>query len=301
VRFQQPIFLLALVLVPLAVLAYRGSEARRRTAAAAFASPRTMPSATPVRPGWRRHAAPLLYAIAIAVLALALARPEATIAVPDKRAAVVLVTDVSGSMRETDVQPSRLGAARRAARDFLRDVPREVRVGAVAFNHTVRRAEAPTTARTPVAEMLERLEPRGGTAVGEGLASGLRLVRSGQGRGQKPPPAAIVLLSDGSSGVGRSPVDVAREAARDRVPIYTVGLGSSGPDRETLRRVADITGGRSFSAGRESELRQVYRRLGEQVGRRKERREITAAFSGGAALLLILGGAASLRWFGRLP
>jgi Ca-activated chloride channel family protein len=301
VRFQEPIFLLALVLVPLAALAYRGSERRRRRSAAAFASPRTMPSAVPARPGWRRHVAPLAYGVALAVLALALARPQATIAVPDKRAAIMLVTDVSGSMRESDVQPTRLGAARRAAREFLNDVPEEVRVGGVAFNQTVRRAEAPTTARAPVRQMLEELEPGGGTAVGEGLAAGLRLVRAGQRRGEKPPPAAILLLTDGSSGTGRDPVDAAREAARAQVPVYTVALGSSGVDRETLSRVADLTKGRSYSAGDENRLRDVYRELGERVGRRKERREVTAAFAGGAALLLLVGGAASLLWFGRLP
>jgi Ca-activated chloride channel homolog len=301
VSFKEPLWLLALALVPLALLAYSGSERRRRRGAAAFATPKTMPSVATARPGWRRHAAPLLYAIAITVLALALARPEATISVPDDKAVAVLATDQSGSMRESDVQPTRLGAARRAANAFLDGVPAELRVGAVSFNQAVRRSEPPDTDRAGVRELIDRLEGYGGTAIGEGLAAAINLVQSRERRNQeKPSPAAIILLTDGSSGIGRSPIEAARQAARARVPVYTVALGSSGVDRDTLERIAEITDGRAYSADEADELRDVYKRLGEEVGRRKERREVTAAFAGGAVLLLLVGGAASLRWFGRL-
>ena len=146
-------------------------------------------------------------------------------AVPDERASIVLATDTSGSMQATDVPPSRLVAAREAGLDFLDGVPREVKVGAVVFNHTVKSIEPPATDRGPVRQALDRLRSSGGTATGEALASSLGLVEQAGTRG-RPAPAAIVLLSDGASTHGRDPLPLADEAARLRVPIYTVALGT---------------------------------------------------------------------------
>jgi Ca-activated chloride channel homolog len=317
--FQAPIFLLALLLVPAAIAVYARHERRRGRAAQAFASPATMPSVAPRRPGWRRHAAMVAYAVALAGLAVALARPEATVAVPEERATVILATDQSGSMQATDVEPSRLEAARRAGDDFLDDVPGEVKVGAVAFNHAVRRIEPPGTSREDVRRMLEALRPSGGTATGDALAASLRLLDRRSDRRRERAPAAVVLLSDGASTHGRDPVPVAREAARLRIPVHTVALGTAAgsirvrdpsggtrrrsvpPDTATLKRIATISGGRAFEAGDDLELDAVYERLGSQVSTRQEKREVTAAFAGGAALLILGGGLMSLRWFGRLP
>jgi Ca-activated chloride channel family protein len=319
--FLSPVWLLALLAVPLAVAAYVALDRRRRAAAGAFASPRMLESVAPARPGWRRHAPMALYGLALAGLALALARPEATVAVPDERAAVVLTTDVSGSMQARDVEPSRLEAARRAALDFVDDVPDELRVGAVSFNHRVRAVEAPVTERADLRRMLERLRSSGGTATGDAFSLSLDLLeRARQGRrGQLPAPAAIVLLSDGASTHGQPPLPVAERAARAKIPVYTVALGTDSgsieartrsgervrrqvpPDRDTLRRIADTSGGRYFEAADDLELDEVYERLGSQIGTKDERREVTAAFAGGAGLLLLLGGGLSLRWFGRLP
>jgi Ca-activated chloride channel family protein len=278
-----------------------------------------MDSVAPRRPGWRRHAPMLVYALALTALALALARPQATVAVPRERAAVVLAVDQSGSMQARDVAPSRLHAARRAARDFLDDVPRNLRVGTVLFNHAVRAAEAPTTDREEVRAAVDSLSSSGGTATGEALASSLRLLGSDGERARQRPPSAVVLLSDGASTHGREPLVVARQAARLKIPVYTVALGTDEgtisvrrpdgtttservpPDRTTLRRIAQLTKGRYYEATGAPELSEVYKRLGSQVSTRPEEREITAAFAAGAALLLLGGGAASLRWFGRLP
>jgi Ca-activated chloride channel homolog len=317
VSFQSPFLLLTLIVLPVAVLLYRAHARRGERAISAFTSPALLDSVAPQRPGWRRHAPYALYALAVAGLAIALARPEVTVAVPDERASIVLTTDTSGSMQATDVPPSRLVAAREAALDFLDGVPGEVKVGAVIFNHTVRSIEPPATDRAPVQQALERLRPSGGTATGEGLASSLSLVEQNGARG-RPGPAAIVLLSDGASTHGRDPLPLADEAARLKVPIYTVALGTDAgtidvrtpngveqravpPDRETLRRLADTSGGRYFEASDRSELSEVYDRLGSQVAKRDEPREITAAFAGAGVLLLFGGGGLSLRWFRRLP
>jgi Ca-activated chloride channel family protein len=125
VSFQAPWFLLLLLALPLAIAAYFLVDRRRRAAAAAFASPRLMPSVAPRRPGFRRHAPVALYAAALTIGTIALARPEATVAVPEERASVVLVTDISGSMEARDVEPSRIAARRpqRGARVTRRAAP----------------------------------------------------------------------------------------------------------------------------------------------------------------------------------
>jgi Ca-activated chloride channel homolog len=318
VSFGAPWYLLALLAVPLAVGAYLLLDHRRRKAAAAFASPATMPSVVRSRPGWRRHAPMVVYALALIALALAFARPERTVAVPDGRAAVVLATDRSASMRATDVRPSRITAVRRAAKGFLDDVPREVKVGSVAFNDRVTRIETPRLKRGAVRESIDALAAEGGTATGEAIAASMRSLERARGpRGKNP--AAIILLSDGFSTSGRDPLGAAREARRKGIRVYTVSLGTATgtidierrdgtvrqrevpPDTASLREIARITKGRAYRAGDQIKLEEVYERLGDQVGTRKEKRQVTSAFAGGALLLLGAGGLMSLGFFGRLP
>jgi Ca-activated chloride channel family protein len=319
VSFQEPVFLLSLLVVPAAVAIYLMSDRRRRAGTEAFASPRLMPAVAPRGPGVRRHLPLVLYALALAAVAIALARPEATVAVPEERAAVVLATDISGSMDAEDVPPSRIAAVRRAARDFLDQAPGELRVGAVAFNHSVRSIEPPRAERDDTRALVDGLTPSGGTATGEGLAAAVGLLARRGARDRKRPPAAIILLSDGTSTHGRDPIPVARQAGRLRIPIYTVAFGTDGgtievrgrggsrvtrqvpPDRVAMRRIATISGARTFNADAGEELATVYERLGSQVATRDEKREVSVAFVGGAAAFLLLGGLMSLRWFGRLP
>ena len=317
--FAAPGFLAVLALLPLAVVLYVVADRRRRARSERFASPRLLPSVAPVQPGFRRHLPLVLYGVALTALAIALARPEATVAVPEERAAVVLATDISGSMQANDVAPTRMEAARLAALDFLNRAPRKLRVGAVAFNHRVRSISAPRAERADTRAHIDRLSPSGGTATGEGLAAALGLLDRKGAEDKQRPPAAIILLSDGASTTGRDPIEVARRARKARIPIYTVALGTDGgtiqvqrrdgsfvtrpvpPDRDTMRRIASISRGSTFAASAGDELATVYKRLGSQVATHDERREITAGFAGGAAILLLLGGALSLRWFGRLP
>ena len=306
--FQAPAFLLALALVPLAAIAYGAAQRRRRAAADAFAGPAVRASALPRTPGWRRHAPIALYGAALAALAIALARPEATVAVPTEQATVVLAIDRSGSMRATDVAPSRLAAVKSAAARFLDSVPRRVKVGAVTYNGRPDVLEAPATDRAPVRAAIEAIEAKGGTASGDGLAAALDLIARG---GADRPPAAVVLISDGKSTRGQDPVTVAREGG---VPVYTVALGTpegtvvdaegtthqATPDPETMQAVAEASGGQSFTVEDADRLSAVYDRLGSQVATEREPREITAAFAGGALLLVAGGALLSLHWFRRL-
>lgn len=322
ISFAAPLWFLALALIPLAALAYAADQRRRRAQAAAFADPRTAPSALAAAPGRRRHVPFALYGLALVALVVALARPQATVAVPNEQATVVLVTDRSGSMQATDVAPDRLTVAQRAAFRFLDRLPRRVKAAAVAFNQRAEVIAAPTTDREEIKDAYRTLVPRGGTATGDALAAGLRLVRPrGAPTGRAAPPAAIILLSDGASVRGRDPVAVARDAARANVPIYAVALGTPQgtirvprpggapgyetrpvpPDAQSLQQIAQLTKGRVYEARDAERLDRVYEELGSRIGKRDEKREVTAAAVGGGLLLLLMGGGFSLGWFGRLP
>ena len=234
--FAAPLFLLALLVVPAAVALYMRSQSRPppRGGSLRVAGPHELGRAQRRQAGaaMRRWSSTPL---AVAAGALALARPETTVAVPEERASVILVTDQSGSMDATDVEPSRLRAAQAAARDFLEGVPEELRVGAVAFNHAVRAIQSPTTDRQEVREVIDHLRSSGGTATGEGLSTALGLLERQAARDRRRAPAAIVLLSDGESTHGRDPMDAARIAARLKIPVYTVALGT--PDGTIRARV----------------------------------------------------------------
>lgn len=315
--FLHPLMLVALVAIPLLAWWYAGQQRRRAKAASAFAAPALAPSVAPSRPRWRRHAPMLLFALALAVLIVAAARPQRVVAVPINTASIILADDTSGSMAATDVSPSRLVAAQRASTSFLASVPDSVRVGLVEFNSKVTVLQSPTTDHSLVRSALGQLKVTGGTAIGDAIRTSLRLATSAKRPGVKQPPAAIVLLSDGSNDVGSDPLAAARQAASDHIPIYTVVLGTqtgtvtvkrgSGtvkvpvpPDPQQLGQIARISHGQSFTATNAKGLNTVYKRLGAQLGHKKVKHEVTASFAGGGLVLLLLGSVGSLAWFGRL-
>jgi Ca-activated chloride channel homolog len=315
--FAAPLVLLALVALPVLAVLYALEQRRRRAAAAAFAAPALQPSVAPRRPGWRRHAPIAAAALALALLVVAAAKPQRTVAVPVERAAVMLATDVSGSMTATDVEPTRLVAAKRAAGRFVDQVPARVNVGVLAFNNTPRVLQSPTRDRDVVKAAIAGMQPSGGTATGEAIATATSSLRSGPAS-QNRSPAAILLLSDGKSTSGQDPVAAAREAAKLKVPVYTVVLGTdegtitvpraSGgtatrpvpPDREALAEIARVSGGKTYTAQNAADLKEIYESLGSQLGHEDQKREVTSAVTGGGLLLMLVGVAMSLRWFGRL-
>jgi Ca-activated chloride channel homolog len=310
--FASPFFLVALVLVPLALGAQLLARRRARRYAVRFPGVATLAPLLPRVPSWRRHVPLALFLAALAAFALAMARPHATVAVPREQASIVLVTDVSRSMLAEDVEPSRLEAARDAAQKFMEEVPDEARVGAVAFSTDPHTLEAPTDDHEKITELIDALSADGGTATGDALDAALDLVET---PGRERPPAAIVLLSDGETTTGRDPIEIAREAKRQQIPIHTFALGSSGgvirtpdgalipvpPDPETMRRIAELSGGRSFAVEDADDLAGLYRELGSRVATEKEEREITAAFAAGGALLLVAAAGFGVRATARLP
>lgn len=315
--FASPLFLLALLALPLLIAWYVGQQRRRTVAAGAFVAPALRPSVAPRPPRWRRHAPMLLFALALVALIAAAARPERVDVVPVTDGAIMLANDVSGSMRSTDVAPSRLGAAEVAAKRFLAKVPGAVQVGLMEFARTPTVLQSPTTDHALTANAFRALTTSGGTAVGVAIDTAIAELRGLPAIHGKRPPGAIVLISDGASNVGPTPLISARQAKADHIPIYTVSIGTAhgtitfqrgkqtvtAPvpvDPSQLRQIAQLSGGRWFSASNSGGLSSVYAHLAAALGHKHVHREITAGFAGVALVLLLAGSFLSLRWFGRL-
>ena len=318
--FREPLVLLALALLPLAVLAYAAAQRRRKRFAVRYTNVDILAAAAGA--SWLRHVPALLALLAVGALLVALARPQRTVAAQRKEATIVLVTDTSGSMLAKDVRPDRLVAAREAARTLTRQVPEDFRLGLVKFGNTAEQVLEPTTDRTRMELALRQLSVRGATAMGDGLRLGLQaaqeLVPDGLG-GTRKLPSAIVLLSDGASTRGEDPIDVAAEAKKAKIRIYTVALGTPGgiletrrqngsirqekvpPDTLTLQDIARDTGGRYFNAPDADQLEAVYSNLATRFATVREKQEMTAMFAGGGLVLLLGGLCFSLLRGGRLP
>jgi Ca-activated chloride channel family protein len=260
----------------------------------------------------------LAFVLALTILILAAARPQRSVAKPTTNGAVMLVDDISSSMQATDVAPSRLRSAEHAAERFLSEVPSTVQVGLVEFASTPKLLQSPTTDHALTKAALNRV-PRtsSGTAVGEALTTALSALRSVPRIDGKRPPGAIVLISDGASNVGLSPLTVARQAAAWHIPIYTVSVGTPNGtiqitrgsqtrtarvpvDRQQLAQDAHLSGGRAFTAANSAGVRAAYDHLAARLGERHVKEEITASFAGLGLVLLLIGSALTLRWFGRL-
>jgi Ca-activated chloride channel homolog len=314
--FREPLLLAGLLLVPLALAAYLLAQRRRRRYAIRYPALDVLAGVAGKARG--RHLPALFALLALAALGIALARPERTVAVEQRQGTVMLVHDTSGSMQATDVKPDRLSAAREAAGIMVRSLPEEFRLGVISFNTNVEQLSEPTTDRAQVQRVLDGLKIRGGTAMGDGLRMAINAIRApvigADGRPRRL-PGAIVLLSDGASTKGEDPRKVAADAKRHRIPIYSIALGTPNgmlrqkdgsmtpvpPDTATLESISRSTGGRFFSAPTARDLEAVYANLGRGLATRKEKREVTAAFAGGALALLLAGLVTGLLRNGRLP
>ena len=256
--FASPELLLALLLVPIALVAYLLLQRRRARYVVRFTNVALLENLVPRRPSWRRHVPTVFYLAAIAALGIALARPSMVVPVPRQEATVVLTMDTSRSMLATDVSPDRLTAAKAAASDFIASLPEGFRVALVAFSTEARLVTPPTTDRAQVQAALNALRADGGTALGDAIALSLEAAdlatgTTGHPAGAAPSPAtdgdvaapkpsadpsgaaaepplvATVLLSDGKNSTGAlEPLDAAGDAVARGVPVYTIALGTEG-------------------------------------------------------------------------
>jgi Ca-activated chloride channel family protein len=316
VRLLAGHWLWLLLVVAALAAAYAWVQVRgRRQAAVRFTNLELLASVAPRRPGWRRHVAAALLLATLATLPVALARPTRTERVPTDRTVVVLALDVSISMQAEDVEPTRLAAAQDAAVRFARDLPEGVELGLVAFAGTAAVLVPPTDDHEATVRAVERLELAESTAIGDAILVSLDAVAGAARDDGEPPPAAIVLMSDGEATIGTTPPEVAAEAAAEaEVPVSTIAFGTDAGrieylgqivpvpvNRPQLAGIADATGGSAFTAATGGELRQVYDDIGSAVGYDEERREVTTWFVGVAFVLGAAAAAAALRWTSRLP
>ena len=329
--FGWPLALWGLVLVGLALAAYLVAQRRRKKYVVRFSNLSLLENVVSQSPRWRRHLPPALTLLALGLLVVAVARPEVAEAVPRQEATVILAMDRSGSMTATDVAPDRMSAARAAATSFASGLPESFKVGVVTFSDKADVVVPPTADRDAAIRALNGMQAENGTAIGDAISRSLDLgistldrdkVRDGKvirdADGQSP--LVILLLSDGASTTGDyEPLQAAQFAKDANVPIFTVALGTANgtiqgpdgfggtrtirvpPDPETLKAVAETTGGRFFAAADARALKSVYDQIGSQVGVEHVTRELTAFFTAGGAVLLLLGASLSMLWFARLP
>ena len=269
---------------------------------------------------WRRHAGIALFLLALATLLVGFARPSVSRLADREEATIVLVIDVSGSMQAEDVEPTRLEAAQKVVREFLKGLPERFQVGVVAFSETAEVAAPANDDRQLAIDAIDYLYPQRGTAIGDGIARGVEVARAAEvGRAGAERPAAILLLSDGSQTEGLLlPLEGAARAKSFRIPIYTIALGTPEgvvefnrfggtriipvpPDPATLRQIAVQTGGRFYEAESVGDLREAYEKLGSLVSKVEREQEVTYAFVAGGLVLLLAAAAIAVVTFPRLP
>jgi len=331
--FIWPTLLLVLLCAPLLIVLYLRMQRRRRRFAAHFGSLGLVHDARGGGLGIRRHIPAIIFLTGITILIISLARPQATVSVPKLEGTVILTFDVSGSMAADDLKPTRMEAAKAAARQFVERQPTSISIGVVAFSDGGISVQAPTNNRDETLATIERLVPRRGTSLGNGILVSLNaivvdagdppILKSNSLSASESPPSApqgwypsavIVLLTDGENNESPDPAMAADLAADLGVRIYTVGIGSTAGatlevegftvhsqlDEQLLQSIASNTGGAYYNASNEEQLRKIYNDLKPKLSIKPEDMEITSIFAGLGMIVFLLGGMLSLFWFGRV-
>ena len=331
--FIWPPMLIFLLAIPLGAFVYVAMERRRRRRVAAYGG---MASAASGDGGklirLRRRITAAFTLLGLTILVLAMARPQGVVSVPRVEGTVILAFDVSGSMAAADIQPTRMEAAKAAARAFVERQPPSVLVGVVAFSDSGFSIQVPTADQTLVVAAINRLGPERGTSIARGILASLATIAAAEAdpaagyysnRSAAPTPvpagtysaASIVLLSDGENNQTPDPLEAAGAAADRGVRIYTVGVGSAAGttievegfkvhsrlDEPTLRQISESTGGAYYAANDPDELKTVYDTINTRLAIHPEPMEVTSLFAGAGIVVLLIGGLVSLVWLGRLP
>jgi Ca-activated chloride channel family protein len=325
----SPWMLLCLAVVPVLVLVYVRLVRRRSRRADRLASEGLVPT-TRSGPGLRRrrHVPFALFAAALVLVCVGLARPTMSFALPQREGTVILAFDVSNSMRADDLEPTRIGAAKAAATAFAERQPSTIRIGVVAFGDSAVTVLRPTKVKEDVVAAIRRLAVSGGTAVGQGLFTSLSTIAG------KPlqidesavesdggevdigffGSSAIVLLSDGENTSRPDPLRLAEVASSAGVHVHAIGIGTpegtvievdgfrvaTALDEEQLTQIAEVTDGSYHRAGDAAMLEQIYESVDLELASVEREREITALFAAAGGLLLALGSLLSITWFGRV-
>ena len=331
--FIWPLVLLVLLLIPVGAVASIAFERRRRARLAAYGSLGIgVALRAPISRPRRAISSGLLIA-GFAILVVALARPQAVVSLPRLEGTVILAFDVSNSMAAKDFTPTRMEAAKTAARTFVEKQPASVQVGVVAFSDSGISVQAATNDQAQVLAAINRLTPQRGTSLAQGILASLKAIDTAEdptrgyytNRSPLPSPtlvpagshgsSAIVLISDGENNEQPDPQQAAQLAADRGVRIHTLGIGSpSGTtldingfkvhtqlDAQALQQIADTTGGTYYGADTQAHLDAIYANLDTALVVKPERLEVTPLFADAALVALLLGALSSILWMGRAP
>ena len=331
--FIWPWMLVPLVLVPVGVFLYRRLQQRRQRDAVHLGTLGLVRDSGAKPLGRRRHIPAILFLLGLTLLLLAIARPQMELPLPQREGIVILAIDVSASMAASDLEPTRMVAAKAAAQAFVEKQPRNIKIGVVAFSDGGLVVQTPTDDRAAISATIGRLAPQSGTSLGRGILAALNAVSAVPDTGESDAdsaqaapgpqpaprgafaPAVIVLLTDGENTAPPDPLEAAQMAIEQGVRIHTVGIGSrTGTtveidgfnvftllNEDTLKEIAMLTEGEYFSADDTDSLRKIYENLDLRFEVKTEKTEITSILGGVSMLVLLIGGLLSLIWFGRMP
>lgn len=321
--------LLSLLLVPLGIDVFRRLTRRRRQSAAELAALIPIQSGSKSMVGKRRAISMLFYLLGLTLLLFGFARPEMVVSLPQVEGTVILAFDVSQSMSADDLEPTRIDAAKAAARVFVENQPSTIEIGVVAFSNGGLVVQQPTDDRTAVLATIDRLTPQGGTSLAQGIFSSLNAIAGeaiviptemlegevGAIEIGDYSSAVILMLSDGENTGPPDPLAVAQVAADAGVRIFPVGIGTADGtvlnidgfniltqlDERRLEEIANLTNGAYYHAADEASLLEIYDSVDLRLTIAGDKMEITAILAGMSLLLFLTGGALSMFWFGRMP
>jgi Ca-activated chloride channel family protein len=333
--FIWPTMLVLLLLVPLSVVLYIRMQQRRRRLVARAGGLGLVREGAGRRLGLRRHIPPAIFLVGLVLLTLALARPETVVSLPRVQGTVILAFDVSGSMAADDFDPTRMEAAKEAARNFVEQQPSSVLIGVVAFSDSGFAVQAPTNDQEAILATINRLTPQSGTSLANGILASLNTIAVDADTAPRLysnltpvptptptpmpegsyTPAVIVMLTDGENNETPDPLAAAQTAADRGVRIHTVGIGSAAGttlsidgfmvhtrlDEAMLETISELSDGTYYSAENEQDLQEIYANLDPQLTIKPEKMEVTSVFAGASIFILLIGGTSSLLWFGRFP
>ncbi|MFI9383601.1 VWA domain-containing protein [Kutzneria sp. NPDC052558] len=314
--FTDPLWLLLIAVVAILVVAYLVVQRLRRRDAQRYTNPEMLPRVAPRRPGWPRHVPAALLAVGLILLSIALAGPTAEQKVPRNRATVMLVIDVSLSMNSKDIPPSRLAAAQQAAKSFADQLTPGVNLGLIEFAGSATTLVAPTSDRQQVKTGIDSLKAAEGTATGDAIAAAVQAIQS-FGKlitgADGPPPARIVLLSDGRENnpadpnAPRGAYTQAKAAKTAQMPISGIYFGTRGGtadvegqaedvpgDQQAMRQIAQLSGGDAYDAASAGQLQNVYSNLASQIGYETKQVDASQPWLALGTLLSLLAVAGSI-------
>ena len=326
--FAAPKMFVWLLAIPAVVYWYVRVQHQRAARAQALAGEGLVTTGAAVATRRWRHLPFALLVVALTVLVVGLARPSTTVRTPRRQGTAIVALDVSNSMRATDVKPSRIEAAKAAARSFVNQQPTAVRIGVVAFGDGAVVVQNPTNNRADVLAAIDHVSIGGGTSLGQGLLTSLDTIA---GKQLTIDPAAlqsdeakvdvgyyggavVVALSDGENTNGIDPVSVAQVASTAGVKVHTLGVGTEAGttfqyqgftiatalNTEALKQIATTTDGSFHTAGDAAGLAAISKTIHLRFKFVSQRTEVTAVFAAIAVALLFLGALTSVRWFGRV-